>query len=96
MLLAPTSKAANVCRTAVVNREKHDGVMILNKISANHILFEADVPTVSANKGKPSRRSMMYPIRPLDNPTRCSCSANDDNVDVTGGGDKIGHSSAAA
>ena len=95
MLLAPTSKVANVRRTAVVNREKHDGVMILNKISANHILFEADV-LVSANNGKPSRHSIMYPLWPLDNPIRCSCGANDDHVDVTGGGDKIGHSSAAA
>ena len=75
MLLAPTSKVANVRRSEVVNRKKHDGVTILN-ILANHILFEADVLTVSANNGKPSRHSIMYPLRPLDNPTRCSCSAN--------------------
>jgi hypothetical protein len=81
MLLAP---AANVVELQC-NPEKHDA----GTISASHILFEADVPTISANKGKPSRHSIMYPIRPLDIPTRCSCSAKDDNVDVAGGGDKI-------
>src|ERR1700759_4579523 len=47
MLLVPASKAANIRSTAVQRAKKHDGVTIVKKISADYILIEADVPTVS-------------------------------------------------